>query len=317
MGTRKAMGRVCVATALLVAMMLGGCGGDGDGDGDGDRGAAAGSDVGTIDAGVLRVGTYEGGMPYVGVKSGKVTGLDGELVTAVANRLGLDVRVERMDFAALLQAVQGGRIDIAIGDIGWNEERAKAGRFTDPPYYTPVAAAVRKGVAVRRLADVRGKTIGTLTGGFYTAGLKALTDVKVRTYQAVDAEIVDLQAGRIDLFFYDPLSLADIKRKRPDLNFDEVLVEPPSAADVRESPGLSVFQPFMSGWYLGRRAERLERVLNREIRAMYASGEAARIIEKWGGDAQKELTPLPQFAEQRRKVDRAPDWQPPRWSPAS
>jgi polar amino acid transport system substrate-binding protein len=44
---------------------------------------------------------------------------------------------------------------------------------------------------------------------------------------------------------------------------------------------------------------------------MYASGEMAKLIAKWGGDPQKFLTPSPDMAAARRGVDRPDNWEPP------
>jgi ABC-type amino acid transport substrate-binding protein len=267
---------------------------------------------GTIQSGTVSVAVYENGMPYIGTASaGQLTGLDGEVFTSAAHKLGLTIKSSTMTFAALLSAVQTQRVDAGIGDIGWRAARAQSALFTDPPYYSPIAMAVRPGVSISSIAGIAGHAVGTLTGGFYTQGLKALPNVSVQIYQTVDAELADLQASRIDLFFYDPLSLKTIQKQRPDIPFNIVYPTPPSADEVKASPGLADFQPFMTGWYLAPQEKGLENALNGVIKQMYKSGEMARLIAKWGGNPQAMLTPQPYFASERVGVDRATGWAPP------
>lgn len=276
-----------------------------------DPPAASGDDNGldTITPGVLKVAVYDGA-PYIGARDGQLTGLDGELLTKAAEKLGLTIEVTVMDFAGLLAAVQSRRVDMGLGNIGWSAERAEKGRFTDPPFYSPVAMALRPGLTVRTVDDLTGLRIGTLTGGFYTKGLREL-DVEVQTYQTLAAEITDLDLGRLDVVFYDGLGLAALRAERPELRFEVAYIEPPTDEQLAAKPGLSVFRPYMSGWYLAKESPKLEAALNEQIRAMYASGELAAVIEKVGADPQEMLTPQPYFAEQRRQVDRDADWEPP------
>lgn len=298
-----------LAFGALVAG-LGGCGGGDADEASGGSTAASDEALDTIQPGVLQVAVYDG-PPYIGATGGKLTGLDGRLLTLAAQRLGLTIKVNVMDFPGLLSAVQTRRVDIGVGNIGWSAERAKQGRFTDPPFYSPVAMALRPGVQAKTVHDLAGKRVGTLTGGFYTKGLRELKDVTVRTYQSLPAEINDLEAGRIDVVFYDGLGLAALKKQRPELTFSIAYITPPTDAEVKEHPGYSVFRPYMSGWYLASESPKLEKALNEQIRAMYKSGELAKVITEAGADPKEMLVPQPYFAEQRGKTDRDANWQPP------
>jgi hypothetical protein len=67
----------------------------------------------------------------------------------------------------------------------------------------------------------------------------------------------------------------------------------------------------MTSFYLPKQEPKLEQAVSAEIRKMYASGEMAKLIAKWGGDPQKFLTPSDGMAQARRGVDRPQDWTPP------
>jgi hypothetical protein len=89
-----------------------------------------------------------------------------------------------------------------------------------------------------------------------------------------------------------------------------VTLQPPTAQDVARHPEYTAFQPSMSGWYLNKKSTALRDDLTKQIRGYYADGTAAAAVKEWGGDPSAMLTPIPEFAAQRAKVDRAADWTP-------
>jgi ABC-type amino acid transport substrate-binding protein len=275
------------------------------------RSARAAADLDTITPGVLNVAIYVGSMPYAGKDGDKLIGFEGDLINEAAKQLGLQVTITETSFAALLANVQSRRVDVGIGSIGWNATRCQSGRFTDPPYYSPVALAAQPGVDIDSVEDLKGKTVAISAGGWWAPGLKALDNVTSRVYDALPAMISDLQAQRVDLVLYDPLPLADMKRKRPDLQLNVKYIPAPSPDYIKNHPGAEVFLPFMAGWYLPKEEPKLEAAFNQIIRGWYKSGFLAEALQKAGGDPDAWLKPLPEFAGQRIGVDRATGWQPP------
>jgi hypothetical protein len=67
----------------------------------------------------------------------------------------------------------------------------------------------------------------------------------------------------------------------------------------------------MTSFYIPRQEPKLEQAISLQIRKMYASGEMAKLIQKWGGDPKQFLTPSPSMAAARPGVDRPQNWQPP------
>src|SRR5581483_4509071 len=72
--------------------------------------AAAASEVKTIKPGVLMV-AVDNDMPYCKEENGKIIGIDGEIMTAIAEKLGLEIEPVVMEWAAEIQSVQSGRVD--------------------------------------------------------------------------------------------------------------------------------------------------------------------------------------------------------------
>ena len=72
----------------------------------------------TVSPGALTV-AMNGDMPMTSVKSGRLIGTDGEMITAIAQRLGLSVKPALMEWSATIESIRSGRADIMLGDMGW------------------------------------------------------------------------------------------------------------------------------------------------------------------------------------------------------
>src|SRR4029453_11450095 len=63
----------------------------------------------TIKPGVLMV-AVDNDMPYCQEEKGRIIGIDGEIITAIAEKLGLKVEPVVLDWEGEIQAVQVGRV---------------------------------------------------------------------------------------------------------------------------------------------------------------------------------------------------------------
>ncbi len=294
--------------AVIASLALGACGGD---DGGGDANAAgSGQKLDTIEPGVLKV-AVQSYMPYTAMKGGKVVGLDAEILEAAARKLGLEIQPQLTDFNGMLGGVQSRRVDITIGGVAWSEERQKQGLFTDPPYYSPPAMGVHSGKTYSTVKDLEGLRLGTVTGYVWVKSIKDVPGAKLGAYPNANGVFDDLGSGRLDVGFLDPLLITFQQKQRPDQKIVTQYLTPPTDAEVKEHPAYEFFRPYMTSFYIPRQSPKLEQALSKEIRAMYADGSLARMIEKWGGDPEKFLKPDPAMAKARQGVDRPKDWAPP------
>lgn len=293
------------AASLAVAAFMLAAGGAGNST------TAAGADYGLITPGQVVVAISTGNMPYNGLKDGKLTGLDGELFARAAADLGLTVKVVEIDFTGLLAGVQSRRFDIGIGDVAWRKARADKGLFTDPPFYSPAVAAEKPGLHARTIDSLSGLNLGTQDSFFFIDGLKKIPNAHLHLYPSQQALFADLDAGRIDVAFLDPLGMVQAHKLAPNLKFDEVTFVAPTTQQLTATPEYGVFLPFMDGWYLNSREQGFQAALNREIRKFYSNGFAAQEIKNWGGNPDVMLKPHPSFAADRRGVDRPAEWTPP------
>ena len=302
--------RVRSVLALVPAMLLPltACGAGGD---DAPKNVSAGTAaLGTITPGVLKV-AVEPYAPYTTVKDGKIVGLDGDIINHAAKKLGLKVVPDVTDFAGMLAGVQSRRDDITVGGVAWTAERQKQGLFTDPPYYSPPAMAVRSGKAYSTVDDLKGLSLGTVTGYVWVKSIQAVPGAELHSYPNANGVFDDLGAGRIDVGFLDPLLIIAAQKARPELKIQTEYLTPPTAAQVKAKPAYAYFRPYQTGFYLPKQATKLEKAISAQIDAMYANGELAKLITKWGGDPQQFLVPASDVATARRGVDRPAGWTPP------
>ena len=94
--------------------------------------------------GVLKIGTSADIEPFSFQANGIVTGLDIELSQLISERLGKKAEIVDMNFAALIPALQAGKIDCALSNFNVTEERKKLVNFSLPYLENDISALVRR-----------------------------------------------------------------------------------------------------------------------------------------------------------------------------
>ncbi|WP_329227165.1 transporter substrate-binding domain-containing protein [Streptomyces canus] len=300
-----------LAVSLSATLLLLGTAACGSGDDDGPKNVSAKTAaLGTLTPGVIKV-AVQPYAPYTSVQGDKIVGLDGDILNYVAKKLGLEVKPQVTDFAGMLAGVQSRRVDITVGGVAWSADRQKQGLFTDPPYYSPPAMAVRNGKTYKTVDDLENLNLGTVEGYVWVKSIQSVPGAKLHAYPDANGVFDDLGAGRVDVGFLDPLLIIAAQKERPELKISTQYLTPPTAAEVKAKPAYAYFQPYQTGFYLPKKATKLERAISAQIDAMYTNGEMAKLVEKYGGDPEQFLKPAADVATARRGVDRPQDWNPP------
>ncbi|WP_328783220.1 transporter substrate-binding domain-containing protein [Streptomyces canus] len=300
-----------LAVALSATLLFLGTAACGSGDDDGPKNVSAKTAaLGTLTPGVIKV-AVQPYAPYTSVQGDKIVGLDGDILNYVAKKLGLEVKPQVTDFAGMLAGVQSRRVDITVGGVAWSADRQKQGLFTDPPYYSPPAMAVRNGKTYKTVDDLENLSLGTVEGYVWVKSIQSVPGAKLHAYPDANGVFDDLGAGRVDVGFLDPLLIIAAQKERPELKISTQYLTPPTAAEVKAKPAYAYFQPYQTGFYLPKKATKLEQAISAQIDAMYTNGEMAKLVEKYGGDPEQFLKPAADVATARRGVDRPQDWNPP------
>jgi polar amino acid transport system substrate-binding protein len=165
---------------------------------------AGAAEIKTIAPGKLTVG-MNGDMPMTQFKDGKLSGTDGELMTYVAERLGLELDVKQMDWAAEIESTKQGKLDIMHGAMGWLESRTKIMILSEPIYYFGTLLAQKEDQNYTTFADMKGHSVGTVNGFTLVPELKGVEGIgEVKLYDTSDGVMQDLVAGRLDMAILDP-----------------------------------------------------------------------------------------------------------------
>jgi polar amino acid transport system substrate-binding protein len=265
--------------------------------------AVQAADLELVEPGSLTV-AFNGDMPGTGWQDGHLIGLDGELMQYVAEQLGLKVKPALMEWAAEIQSVKTGRVDIMHGMMGWNDQRIKVINISDPIYYGGANITQKKSTNWKTVKELEGRKIATIQGFGWIDQLKAIKGADLKLYDTSDAAIRDLLAGRIEALFADPPLIQYAISKNPDWDIHAVAIE--QAFDEKYS--------LLTGKYnvvfgLNKESPNLLAAVNEQIATIWATCKNREVAKKYGlGDASWFD---PGSLNLRAGVDRPKDWNQP------
>jgi ABC-type amino acid transport substrate-binding protein len=268
-------------------------------------GPADADELELIEPGRLHV-AFNGDMPGTGWddSANRLIGLDGELMHMIADELGLEVVPNLMEWAAEIQSVKTGRVDVMHGMMGWNDQRIKVIYLTDPIYYGGANITQRKSTNWQTVKELEGRTIATIQGFGWIDQLKAIDGVTLKLYDTSDAAIRDLLAGRIEALFADPPLIQYAISKNPDWDIHALPIN--QEFDERYS--------LLTGKYnivfgLNQDAPNLLKAFNEQIAKIWANCSNREVAKKYG------LGDLSWYdsgsLNLRAGVDRPADWKQP------
>ena len=131
----------------------------------------------TVEDGKLIMSTNATFPPYEmvadgdGVNGSGYEGIDIEIAYALADKLGLELVIDDMDFDAALMAVQNNSADMMLAGLSYSEERDEVVDFSDP-YATGVQVVIVKegsGVTMDNLGEYMIGTQRGTTGFIYAS----------------------------------------------------------------------------------------------------------------------------------------------------
>ncbi len=116
--------------------------------------------------GVLTVGTLSDAQPNVCVDAaGEFTGFDNQLLHAIADKLGLQLRFFATDFSGLLAQVASRRFDVGSSAIKATDARRRTVAFTNGYDFGYYSLVVPVGSAITKFSDLSaGQRIGVVQG---------------------------------------------------------------------------------------------------------------------------------------------------------
>ncbi len=167
--------------------------------------AASAAELTTVTPGKLTMSTNAAFPPYESTDdNGNFVGIDVDVAAAIAEKLGLELQVDDMDFDAALLAAQNGKSDLVMAGVTVTEDRQLVMDFSDS-YATGIQSIiVKEDSDIASPDDLADKMIGTqrgTTGYIYcsddfgdehvTPYDDGLTAVQALVNGQVDAVVID------------------------------------------------------------------------------------------------------------------------------
>ena len=167
--------------------------------------SAAAGELTTVEAGKLTMATNATFPPYeMTTDAGEFEGIDIEAAQAIADKLGLELQIDNMDFDAALLSVQQGKADITMAGITVTDERKAVMAFSDS-YATGIQSIiVPEGSDIASPDDLADKKIGTQRGT--TGYIYCTDDFGEDAVVAYDSGLTAVQAlnnGQVDAVVID------------------------------------------------------------------------------------------------------------------
>ena len=175
--------------------------------------------VTTVNAGKLTMSTNAAFPPYeMTTDSGDFEGIDIEVAGAIAEKLGLELQVDDMDFDAALLAAQNGKSDMVMAGVTVTDERLKVMDFSDTYAEGIQSIIVPEDSDIATVDDLSGKTIGTQRG---TTGYIYCTDDfgedNVIAYDNGLTAVQALNNGQVDAVVIDNAPAKEFVAANPGL----------------------------------------------------------------------------------------------------
>ena len=224
------------------------------------------AELSTVEPGKLIMSTNAAFPPYeMTTDSGEFEGIDIETAQAIADKLGLELQIDDMDFDAALLAVQQGKSDMVMAGVTVTDERQNVMDFTDS-YATGIQSIiVKEDSDIASVDDLAGKKIGTqrgTTGYLYCSD--DFGDENVVAYDDGLTAVQMLNNGQVDCVVIDNAPAKEFIAANPGLKLLDT-------AYVEESYAIGV----------GKGNAELKDAINTALEELKADGTPQAIVDKY------------------------------------
>ncbi len=162
--------------------------------------------------------TEAGFSPYEYYQDGKITGVDIEIASIIAERLNKKLVVKDMSFDFLINEVKSGKADFGAAGISITEERKKEVDFTEEYTVSNQVVVIRKDSTITSFDDIKTKRIvaqlGTVADLYVTKNYKQATLVTHKKYLSA---VEDVKSKKADCLIMDELPAREIIKENQEL----------------------------------------------------------------------------------------------------
>ena len=230
------------------------------------------AEVKTVTAGKLIMATNAFFPPYEYYEGDKIVGIDVEIATAVAEKLGLELVIEDVEFDSIIAGVQSGKYDIGCAGMTVTEDRLKSVNFS-----TPYATGIQSIIVA---ADSEITDIDMLLAGDYKVGVQSGTTGDI--YMSSSVEDGGVGEERIERFAKGNDAVIALTSGK----IDAVVIDnEPAKAFVAANAGLKILEtPYTVEDYamaINKDNVALKDAINQALKELTDDGTIAAIVNKY------------------------------------
>ena len=188
------------ALALALVMALGLLAGCGSSNSDSNSDAnTSGDDAAKTK---LVVATSPDFPPFESLEGGEVVGIEVDILNKIAEKMGMELDIQQMDFDSVIPGVQAGKFDVGMSGITVTDKRKENVDFSSVYFMAAQAIVVTADSGITGKADLEGKKVSVQTGTTaeeYCMG----NGYEVLAFTANNDAAAALTSGKVDAWVVD------------------------------------------------------------------------------------------------------------------
>ena len=155
------------------------------------------------EGGVLVMATNAEFPPYEYHEGDAIVGIDADIAAAIAEEMGMELKIEDMAFDSIIPAVKSGKADFGAAGMTVTEDRKVNVDFTDSYATATQVIIVQEGSAIASPDDLAGKKIGVQLGTTGDIYVEDVENAEIERYNKGFEAVQALVDGKIDAVVID------------------------------------------------------------------------------------------------------------------
>ena len=212
-------------------------------------------------------------MGFVDEKTNELTGFDVELSKLVAEKLGVEAKIQPINWDSKEMELNGKNIDVIWNGYTITADRMENVEFTKPYLNNEQVLVVANDSTYKTKDDLKGKKVGAQTDSSGLAALQADTEFSgtlagMPTYDDYLMALMDVSNGRLDAVAIDKIFIDYTMQEQP----DKYRVLDGSLSDEYYGIGCA------------KGAVALSEAIDKALDELYADGSIDKLSTKWFGE---------------------------------
>lgn len=224
----------------------------------------------TVTEGKLIMATNAEFPPYEFHEGDKIVGIDAEVAALIAEKLGLELVIEDVQFDSIIPGVQAGKYDIGMAGMTVTPDRLKSVNFSDSYAKGVQVVIVKENSGIATIDDITGKKIGVqtnTTGHIYASDTPengGFGEDAVIPYENGAVAVQALLSGKVDCVIID---------------------NEPAKSYVKANEGLKILETkYVEEDYaicFNKNNSELQEKVNNALKELIAEGKVKGVVDKY------------------------------------